>query len=259
VGALPPRGRPIYSPQGESPPPRGEIVRLPQGESRRTAHTKRRCRDQKTIILPTGKSSHSECYHHTPHHGKASYSPTGSRSGTLTYKGFVIRKTIILPTGGVPPPRGRSSYSSPGKSFPTGGDHHIHFPPGDGVSPHRGRLSHSPQGGSLSPPGESSPTGGDHRLPHGEFFPHGGDQSTPPKGVKTRIIKNNKQARTNKQNQNKEEPKVRGDDLQAQRSRESKPGESFLPFAGSSDLSPALPRPITGSSPVHHRPTPGNQ
>jgi hypothetical protein len=74
--------------------------------------------------------------------------------------------------------------------------------------------------------------------------------------VKTRIIKNNKQARTNKQNQNKEEPKVRGDDLQAQRSRESKPGESFLPFAGSSDLSPALPRPITGSSPVHHRPTP---
>ena len=109
-------------------------------------------------------------------------------------------KTIILPTGGVPPPRGRSSYSSPGKSFPTGGDHLIHSPPGDGVSPHRGRLSYSQQVGSLSPPGESSPTGGDHRLPHGESFPHGGDQSTSPKGVKTRINKdNNKQVRTNKQ------------------------------------------------------------
>ena len=159
MGALPPRGRPIYSPQGESPPPRGEIVRLPQGESRRTAHTKRRCREKKTTVLPTGKSSHSECYHHTPHHGEASYSPTRSRSGTLTYKGFVIRKP---------------SYSPPGESLPLGGDHHI---------PHRG---------SRSPLGEiiiftphrgmgSLPTGGDYHTPHkGGAFHHRG--SPPPPG-----------------------------------------------------------------------------
>ena len=91
-------------------------------------------------------------------------------------------KTIILPTGGVFPNRGRSSYSPPGKSFPTGGDHHIHFPPGEGVSPHRGRLSYSPQGGSLSPPGESFPTGGDHRTPPRGVFPPRGRPFNPPKG-----------------------------------------------------------------------------
>ena len=138
---------------------------------------------------------------------------------TLILTGEVVlhqrRSSYSLPTGGwgLSPPGEIIILPTRGEPFPTGG-----------VLPHRGRPSTPPRG----------------------VFPHGGDQSTSPKGVKTRINKNNKQTRTNKQNKNKQEPKIRGDDLVAQRSRESKPGGVILAIH-------RLIRPITGPSPVYHR------
>ena len=114
-------------------------------------------------------------------------------------------KTIILPTGGVFPNRGRSSYSPPGKSFPTRGDHHIHFPPGDGVSPHRGRLSYSPQGGEPFPTGGVLPhRGRPSYSPKGSLSPTGETIQPPQRESKqeyTRITK--KQVQTNRTRTNK--------------------------------------------------------
>ena len=138
VGVLPPRGRPIYSPQGESLPPRGRSSDSPRGSRAEPPTPKAASRSEndhtphggvlpllvissysapwEIIILPLGRN------HHTPHRG--------SRSPL---------EEIILFT----PHRGIGS-------LPTGGDYH---------APNKGGAFH--HRGSPPPPGETidSPTG----------------------------------------------------------------------------------------------------
>jgi hypothetical protein len=127
--------------------------------------------------LEFGRSSYSSQgesfpitgHHQTPHRGSVfhrgrSYFP---HRGSLSLPG----ETIILPTGGVPPHRGRPSYSPPGESFPTWGDQD---------TPHR-RSSFPPGGITILPTGESFPIGGDHHTPHrGSPSPQGRSSYSPP-------------------------------------------------------------------------------
>jgi hypothetical protein len=149
-----------FFPRG-SPSPPSDIIILHTGGDHRTPPGEV---VQKHLCT---KASRSEDYH-TPHWG------------SLSQPGEII----ILPTGEVVPHQGRSSYSlsTGGWSLSPPGEIII-LPPGGGAFPHRG---------SPSPPGETIV------LPQGESFPHGGDHSTPPKGVKTRTNKNNKETSTNK-------------------------------------------------------------
>jgi hypothetical protein len=126
----PPRGRSLHSPNGSLPPhggdhhtPPGGVVqkhisiKASRSEIHHTPHRGSLSPLGEIIILSTGEVF--------PHRGRSSYSPRGSRSETLTYKGVVIRRPSYsplagslspLPTdGGVFPHRGRSKSNSNSK------------------------------------------------------------------------------------------------------------------------------------------------
>ena len=129
MGVLSPRGR-MSHPQRESFPHGGDQYTPPKGSLSPHGGD-----------LPTPPGGVVQKHLHiraASRSGKRSYSPRGSPPPPSDIN--ILRTVGNHHT----PPWKKLSYSSPGKSFSTRGDHLIHSPPGDGVSPHRGRSLHSP-------------------------------------------------------------------------------------------------------------------